>query len=147
MRFPEDTAVKFNYLPTLRALLALKRDPANAIEILETAVPYELGSPPCSFFGNYGALAPVYVRGEAFLALNRGDEAAVEFQKILDHRGVVLSDPTGALAHLQLGRAFHLSGDNTKAKAAYRDFLTLWKGADSDLPILKEAKAEFARLP
>jgi len=145
-RFPEDTAVKFSYLPTLRALLVLKREPANAIRILEAAAPYELGSPPCNFFGNYGALAPVYVRGEAFLVLNRGDEAAVEFQKILSHRGVVLSDPTGALAHLQLGRAFHMSGDETKARAAYRDFLNLWKDADNDLPILREAKAEYARL-
>ena len=86
------------------------------------------------------------MRGEAFLVLNRGDEAAVEFQKILSHRGVVLSDPTGALAHLQLGRAFHMSGDETKARAAYRDFLNLWKDADNDLPILREAKAEYARL-
>ncbi len=147
MRFPEDTAVKFIYLPTLRALLVLKREPANAIKILETAVPYELGSPPCNFFGNCGALAPIYVRGEALLALNKGAEAAVEFQKILDHRGVVLNDPIGALAHLQLGRAFHLSGNDAKAKAAYGDFLNLWKDADSDIPIFKEAKAEYAKLP
>jgi serine/threonine protein kinase/tetratricopeptide (TPR) repeat protein len=146
-RFPEDTAVKFSYLPTLRALLVLKKEPANAIKLLETAAPYELGSPPCSFFGVFGALDPIYVRGEALLAMNKGAEAAVEFQKILAHRGVVLSDPIGALAHLQLGRAFHLAGDDAKAKSAYQDFLNLWKGADGDLPVLKEAKAEYARLP
>jgi hypothetical protein len=145
-RFPEDTAVKFSYLPTLRAQLALQREPANAIKLLETAVPYELGTPPCSFFGFFGSLYPIYVRGEALLAMNRGADAAVEFQKILAHPGIVLNDPVGALAHLQLGRAFHLAGDDAKAKAAYQDFLNLWKDADSDIPIFKEAKAEYARL-
>ncbi len=145
-RFPEDTAIRFSYLPVLRALLVLKRDPAKAIDLLQPSVPNELGMPPSSFFGFYGALTPVYVRGEAFLALNKGAEAAAEFQKILDHRGIVLTDPIGGLAHLQLGRALHISGDDAKAKAAYQDFLNLWKGADIDIPIFKEAKAEYLKL-
>jgi hypothetical protein len=88
----------------------------------------------------------VYVRGLSYLAARRGAEAAAEFQKILDHRGIVVSDPIGALAHLQLGRALDLSGDKARAKAAYQDFLTLWKDADPDIPILKQAKAEYASL-
>ena len=84
--------------------------------------------------------------GEAYLAARRGQEAAAEFQKVLDHRGVVLADPIGALAHLQLGRAYVVSGDITKAKNAYRDFLALWKDADQDIPVLKQAGAEFAKL-
>lgn len=146
-RFPEDTAVRFNYEPTLRALLALKHgDPSQAVDLLQVSMPYELGEPPSSFFGFYGALYPIYVRGEAYLALNRGPEAAREFQKIIDHRGIVVSDPIGALAHWQLGRAFVSSGENTKAKTVYGDFLTLWKDADSNIPILKQAKAEYAKL-
>jgi Tfp pilus assembly protein PilF len=86
------------------------------------------------------------VRGAAYLAARQGAEAAGEFQKILDHRGVVISDPIGALAHLQLGRAYALSGDKTKAKTAYQDFLALWKDGDPDIPILKQAKAEYAKL-
>jgi tetratricopeptide (TPR) repeat protein len=147
-RFPEDTAVRFSYLPVLRALLALNHnEPSKALEVLQTAAPYELGAPPSSFFGFFGALYPVYVRGGAYLAAHQGAEAAAEFQKILDHRGIVLSDPIGALAHLQLGRALALSGDKTKAKAAYQDFLTLWKDPDPDIPILQQAKAEYAKLP
>jgi eukaryotic-like serine/threonine-protein kinase len=92
------------------------------------------------------ALYPVYVRGQVYLAAHRGSEAAFEFQKILDHRGVVLNEPIGALAHLGLARAHALQGDTTKAKAAYEDFLALWKDADPDVPILKQAKAEYAKL-
>ena len=102
--------------------------------------------PRSSIHGLFGALYPVYMRGEAYLAAHQAAEAAVEFQKILDHRGIVVSDPIGALARLQLGRALALSRDNTKAKAAYQDFLTLWKDADPDIPILKQAKAEYANL-
>lgn len=146
-RFPQDTLVRFNYLPTLRALLALKeRKPASAIEFLHPAGPYELGSPVSDSVGFAGALYPVYVRGEAYLALRQGTEAVTEFQKILDHRGIVLSDPIGALASLQLARSYALSGDTAKAEAAYQDFLTLWKNADPDLSIPKQAKAEFASL-
>jgi hypothetical protein len=146
-RFPEDTAVRFNYAPTLHALLALKHGaPSRAVDLLQVSMPYELGEPQSSFFGFYGALYPIYVRGEAYLALNRGPEAAREFQKIIDHRGIVASDPIGALAHLQLGRAFVLSGEKTKARTAYGDFLTLWKDADSNIPIFKQARVEYAKL-
>jgi tetratricopeptide (TPR) repeat protein len=144
-RFGEDTSVRFNYVPALRALLNLG-EPSKAIDLLEIAVPYELGTPRCTIHGFFGALYPVYVRGLAYLAARRGAEAAAEFQKILDHRGIVASDPIGALAHLQLGRALALSGDKARAKAAYQDFLTLWKDADPDIPILKQAKAEYASL-
>jgi tetratricopeptide (TPR) repeat protein len=144
-RFGEDTSVRFNYVPALRALLNLG-EPSKAIDLLEIAVPYELGTPRCTIHGFFGALYPVYVRGLAYLAARRGAEAAAEFQKILDHRGIVVSDPIGALAHLQLGRALDLSGDKARAKAAYQDFLTLWKDADPDIPILKQAKAEYASL-
>jgi hypothetical protein len=89
---------------------------------------------------------PVFVRGEAYLAARKGGEAAAEFQKILDHRGLVLNQPIGALAHLGLGRAYVLQGDTVKAKAVYQDFLTLWKDADTDIPVLQQAKAEYAKL-
>jgi tetratricopeptide (TPR) repeat protein len=145
-RRPEATPVRFSYLPTLRALLALQRgEPAKAIELLQPAAPFELGV-PWTGGSVFGALYPVYVRGEAYLAAHQGPEAAAEFQKILDHRGIVGSDPIGALARLQLGRAYALSGDKTKAKNAYQDFLTLWKDADPDIPILKQAQAEYAKL-
>ena len=143
-RFPDDTSVKFSYLPALRALLALNHgEAAKAIELLQVAVPHELGAPHSSMHGFFGALYPVYVRGEAYLAAHQGTEAVAEFQKILDHRTIVASDPIGALARLQLGRAYALSGDTAKAKAAYEDFLALWKNADADIPVLKEANAEY----
>ena len=146
-RFGEDTGLRFSYLPALRARLALNHgEPAQAIELLQTAAPYELGTPRSAIHGNFGALYPIYVRGEAYLAAHRGAEAAAEFRKILDHRGIVVSDPIGALARLQLGRALVLSGDKAKARIAYQDFLTLWKDADPDIPILKQAKTEYARL-
>jgi tetratricopeptide (TPR) repeat protein len=138
-RFPEDTATQFNYLPTLRAVFALRRsDAAKAIEELQSAVPYQTGAPRLLI----GAMYPVYVRGEAFLAEGRGAEAAVEFQKILNHSGVVVSDPVGALARLELGRAYGVAGNGTKAKAAYKDFLALWRDADADIPVLMEARSE-----
>ena len=142
-RFPEDTVVRFGYLPVIRARIALnQRNPAKAIELLQTAGPYELGASRLLF----GALYPIYMRGEALLAAHQGAEAAIQFQKILDHRGVVGSDPIGALAHLQLGRAFVLAGDKAEAKAAYDDFFTLWREADPDVPILKQARAEYLEL-
>jgi eukaryotic-like serine/threonine-protein kinase len=145
-KFPEDTVLRLNYLPTLRAKLAISRsNTQQAIEMLGTAAPYELGLPAYSDY-NWPNLYTVYVRGEAYLAEHRGREAAAEFQKIVDHRGIVLNEPIGALAHLQLGRAYSLSGDIIKAEAAYQDFLGLWKDADPDIPILKEAKAEYAKL-
>jgi len=145
--FPEDTSVKFNYLPSVRAFLALNHgDPAKAIELLQVAVPYELGQPRSYQTGFFGALYPVYARGQAYLVARQGAEAAREFQKILDHRGIMVGDPIGVLAHLNLGRAYALQGDTAKARAAYQDFLTLWKDADPDIPILKQAKAEYAKL-
>jgi eukaryotic-like serine/threonine-protein kinase len=146
-RLPEDTLVRFSYMPTLHALLALNdKKPLNAIEQLQIASRYELGSPAADSVGFVGALYPIYVRGEAYLAAKEGAEAAAEFQKILDHPGIVVSDPIGALAHLQLGRAYVLSGDKSKARSSYEDFLTLWKDADPGIPILKWAKAEYGRL-
>jgi len=138
-RFSEHSIIQFNHLPTIRAQLALNRDDSSkAIEILQTARPYELSDD--------GGLYPIYVRGEAYLAAHQGKEAAAEFQKILDHRGIVLNSPIGALAHLGLARAYAMLGDTAKAKAAYQDFLTLWKDADPDIPIFIAAKAEYAKL-
>jgi serine/threonine protein kinase/predicted Zn-dependent protease len=138
-QFPEDTAVQYCYLPTIRAFLALGRsDSSKAIEALRPAVPYELGAA--------GGLYPAYASGQAYLAAGEGTEAAVEFQKVRDQPGVVQNDPIGALVHLGLARAYILQDDTAKARAAYQDFLTLWKDADPDIPILKEAKAEYAKL-
>jgi eukaryotic-like serine/threonine-protein kinase len=147
-RFPEDTFVKFTYVPVLRAVAALGRGkPADIVQGLQVTLPYELAVNGLNYVHFYlGGLHSAYVRGEALMAVYRYTEASAEFQKILDHRGLVGLDPIGALAHLQLGRAFALSGDRSKAKAAYQDFLVLWKDADPDIPILKRAKAEYARL-
>jgi eukaryotic-like serine/threonine-protein kinase len=141
--FPLDTLVQRYWLPTTRAAVAMERiDPSRAVELLRETSAIELGSPT-----NFSVeLAPVYERGEAYLALGDGNQAAGEFQKFIDHRGVVGNFPWGALARLGLARAFALQGDAVKAKAAYQDFLTLWKDADPDIPILKEAKAEYAKL-
>ena len=143
-RFPHDTLVQFNYVPTLNAQLALSaQNPSEAVDALRPSVPFELGSVSSSV-GT--ALYPVYVRGVADVAARRGVDAATEFQKIIDRSGIVLNEPIGAVAHLQLGRAYAMQGDAAKARAAYQDFLTLWKNADPDIPILKQAKAECAKL-
>ena len=143
-RYPEDTIMQFNYLPAIRAAIALQSGkPAKAIEALEVAEPYELGIPALPFTLS---LHPVYLRGEAYLALHQGAGAEAEFQKILDHPGVVLNEPMASLAHLGLARAYAMAGDTGKARAAYQDFFALWKDADPDIPILKEAKAEYAKL-
>jgi serine/threonine protein kinase/tetratricopeptide (TPR) repeat protein len=146
-RFPEDTPVQFEYLPTLRALFALsQKKPLDAIECLQTAIPYDLAMPGTAFFAKFGGLYPAFVRGQAYLEAGQGQEAAVEFQKILDRRGIVLADPIGAVAHLQVGRALVLSRETDKAKSAYQAFLTLWKDADPDIPIYRQAKVEYAAL-
>ena len=146
-RFPEDTSVRYNYVPVLRGRLTLNHgDAAKAIEQLKIADSYEIGTPRSAINAFFGAMYPVYVRGEAYLGAHQGAAAAAEFQKILSHRGVVIGDPIGALAHLQLGRAYALVGDNDRARAAYRDFLALWKDADPDIPIFKQAKAEYTKL-
>jgi tetratricopeptide (TPR) repeat protein/predicted Ser/Thr protein kinase len=146
-RFPEDTPVQFEYLPTLRALFALDEQvPSDAVDRLQAALPYDLAMPGTAFFAKFGGLYPAYVRGLAYLAAARGREAAAEFQKVLDHRGIVLADPIGALAHVQLGRALALLGDNDRATRAYEDFLGVWKHADADIPFLNQARAEYAKL-
>ena len=146
-RFPEDTPVQFEYLPTLRALFARSRKaPLEAIERLQTALPYDLAMPGTAFFARFGGLYPVYVRGQAYLDAGQGREAAAEFRRVLEHPGIVLADPIGAIAHLQLGRALTSSGEAAGSKKAYQDFLALWKDADSDIPILTQAQAEYARL-
>ncbi len=144
-RFPEDTIARFQYLPMIRAAIALRsNDAGKAVEALAAAVPYELGQPTISSWSV--ALYPIYLRGEAYLAARQGIAAAVEFQNVRDHPGAVANEPIGALAHLGLGRAYTLAGDNGKAKSAYQDFLALWKNADPDIPILQQAKAEHAKL-
>ncbi len=143
-RFPEDTIVQFEYLPMIHAATALQSGSATkAIEALAPAAPYELGSQTVNFAF---ALYPGYLRSEAYVASHQGRPAAAEFQKILDHPGFVLNEPIGALAHLGLARAYGLSSDTAKAKSAYQGFLALWKDGESDIPILKEAKAEYAKL-
>jgi predicted Zn-dependent protease len=145
-RFPEDTAVQFVYLPTIHAKLSVNRGSAlEALDTLRTAAPYDLGESTSGVY-SWAALYPVFVRGEAYLAAHQGKEAAAEFQKVLGQRGIVVNEPIGALARLQLGRAYAMQGDIDKAKVAYQDFLTLWKDADPDVPILKQAKAEYAKL-
>ena len=139
-RFPSDTLLQRYWLPTIRGAIELARkNPSQALEVLQSAS-YELGDV------GLWSLSTVYVRGQAYLGTRQGKEAAAEFQKILDHRSIVLNSPLGALAHLGLGRAYVLSGDTAKARAAYQDFLALWKDADPDIPILKQAKAEYAKL-
>jgi len=141
--FPLDTLVQSYWLPAIRAGVALQsKDPDRAIELLKVVSPVELGGQP--MLGTY--MIPAYVRGEAYLMLHDGNGAAVEFQKFIDHRGLVATFSWGALARLGLARAYALQGDTVKARAAYQDFLTLWKDADPDVPILKEAKAEYAKL-
>jgi eukaryotic-like serine/threonine-protein kinase len=146
-RYPEDTSVRTNYLPALHALAALAAgQPLPAIDQLQAARPYEVADPPINFNEYFGCFYPLFLRGQAYLAANRGAEAAAEFQRILEHRGLLLGDPLGAAARVWLGRALALSGETEKSKAAYEDFFTLWKDADANIPILRQASAEYARL-
>jgi hypothetical protein len=142
--FPQDTVFQFKAVPTIRAAAALwAGNPGQAIETLLAAKHYELGETdqPVRF-----SMYPVYFRAEAYLAAKRS-EAATEFQKILEHPGIVQNEPIAALAHLGLARAYAAAHDASEAKTAYRDFLNLWRDADADLPILKQAKLENANLP
>ncbi|MGA8554229.1 MAG: hypothetical protein WB630_07400 [Candidatus Acidiferrales bacterium] len=154
-RFPLDSQVQSLWLPAIQAQLALDRkNPASALSALQAASPFELAS--ISFINNASCLYHVYVRGEAYLAAGQGSAAAAEFEKILDHSGMVWNCWTGALAHLGVARANALEAKasqgadadaaRVRALAAYRNFLTLWKDADPNIPILKEAKAEYAKL-
>ena len=149
-RYPEDTSVQFTYLPSLRALDALNEgDAAKALEMTQGAAPYEVAVPGTAFFTGsfFGALYPVYVRGLAYARMSRHREAAAEFQKILDHPGIVLSDPIGPMARLQLARALSASGERAKSRVAYKDLLALWKYADPDIPVVQQAQAESAKQP
>ena len=154
-RFPVDTEIQSLWLPAIQGQLALDRkSPAIALDALQAALPTELAQ--IMFVANISCLYPVYVRGEASLAAGQGTAAAAEFQKIVDHGGIVWNCWTGALAHLGMARANSLQSRTSKgadadaarvrAVAAYEDFLTLWKDADPDIPILKQAKAEYAKL-
>ncbi len=142
--FPTNTLVQIYWLPVIRAAIELDRkDSSQAIELLQTPMSYDLAEPtPLQL----GPMYPAYLRGEAYRQEHRGKEAASEFQKILDHRGVVVNFPLGAVAHLGLARAYALEGEVLKSGAAYRELFTLWKDADPDIPILKEAEAEYAKL-
>ncbi|MGC2447450.1 MAG: protein kinase [Candidatus Sulfotelmatobacter sp.] len=144
--FPLNTAINRYWLPAIHASIEMRRkDPAKALEDLGTAAEYELGTPLPQFEVG-GSLYPAYIRGQVYLSLHRGKEAATEFQKLLDQRGVVVNCPLGALAHLQLGHAYAMQRDTVRSRAAYQDFFRLWKDADPDIPILKQAKAEYAKL-
>ncbi|MGO9640222.1 MAG: protein kinase domain-containing protein [Candidatus Acidiferrales bacterium] len=142
-RFPDDTVVQYLYLPTIRAEIELAHgNPSKAIDILQTSSPYELGQPQAY----ESPLLPVFFRGRAYLAAHDGASAEAEFRKILDHTGVVVNLSVGSLAHLELGRAEALEGNKDKARAAYQDFFSLWEHADADVPLLQQARAEFAKL-
>jgi len=139
-RYPEHASVRFSYVPALRGIAALSwGEPGKALEEVQIAEPHDTAVTILAFFGFFGNLYPAYVRGQAYLALHKGPEAAAEFRKIIAHPGLVLADPVGAMARLQLARALTLSGDRAGAKSAYRDFLNLWKDADRDVPVLNKA--------
>ena len=144
-RFPQDTFVQSVWLPSIQAQIeTVRKNAARSVELLHTAVPRELGM--LSYATPNSCLYPVYVRAEAYLSAQQGAAAAVEFQKILDHRGLLWNCATGALAHLQIGRAYAMQGDTAKARAAYQNFLAVWKDADADIPILIAAKSEYEKL-
>jgi len=145
--YPDDTSVRFSYLPVISATVALQHgEPLKAIDALEASVPYEMGSPRSSQTAFFGALYPVYFRGQALLAAHKGAEAANEFQKILSHRGIMIGDPVFVLAHVGLARSYALSGESAKSRAQYEEFLALWNSADPDILVLKQARAEYAKL-
>jgi eukaryotic-like serine/threonine-protein kinase len=143
-RFPDATYLRFGFQPAIRSILAIHQgNPQEGIEDLRPISSRELMSPANQVTPG---MVPVYVSGEIYLAAHQPAEAAAEFQMIIDHAGLVGNVPVGALAHLGLGRAYAMQGDTVKARAAYQDFLSLWKDADPDIPILKQAKAEYAQL-
>jgi hypothetical protein len=143
-RFPEDTVVQHNSLPSIKAVDAIRRGNSNkAITELTASSGYETGQTAQEVMF---VLYPIYFRGEAYLAAKQSGPAIAEFQKMLDHPGLVLNEPIGALAHLELGRAYSLAGNSSRASAEYQNFLVLWNDADPDTPILKQANAEYAKL-
>jgi eukaryotic-like serine/threonine-protein kinase len=141
---PANTVMKLYWLPTLKAAIEINAgNSSQALVNLEAAAPCEVGAPPPL---QLGSMYPAYLRGQAYLAMHKGNEAAAEFRKVLQNPGLVVNYPTGLLSRLGLARSYVLTGDTPKAKAAYQDFLNLWKDADPDVPVLKQAKAEFAKL-
>jgi hypothetical protein len=145
-QYPLDTLVNNYWLPVIRASEEIvRKNPAKAIELLQPSAPYELAS-PVAWSGLGGPMYPAFLRGEVYLQLRRGNDAAAEYQKIVDHPGFMLACPLMPLAHLGIARAYAMQGDTAKAKAAYQDFLTLWKDADPDIPIFVAAKAEYGKL-
>jgi eukaryotic-like serine/threonine-protein kinase len=151
-KYPQDTIVQFHYLPTMRAQLALNQSEKSAggdggkraVELLQAAAPYELGAPGNGAF--ILTMYPVYVRGMAYLRDGQGTQAVAEFQKIVEHPGVAVSEPIAVLAYLGLARGYRAAGDVPKAKAAYEDFFQQWKAADAEVPVLVAAKAEYGKL-
>jgi ATP/maltotriose-dependent transcriptional regulator MalT len=142
--FPADTQLNDYWLPSVRAAIEITRgQPAKALTLLQSTQSYELGIPSPFVLGT---TYPVFLRGYAYLDLHQGDQAAAQFQKILDHRGIVQNSPLAVLAHISLARAQTMNGNTAAARTAYQDFLALWKDADPDIPILKQAKAEYAKL-
>jgi tetratricopeptide (TPR) repeat protein len=142
--YPDNTLLRIYWFPVIDASIALQKgNLSNAFGALEAAAPYDLAQPSPN---EIGTLYPVYLRGQAYLLAHNGPAAAAEFQRVLDHPGVVLNFVTGALAHLGLARAYVLQGDIANARTAYDDFFMLWKDADSDIPILKQARAEYGTL-
>ena len=145
-RYPLNTVVNHYWLPAIYASIEIRRgDPAKALDILQTTEPYELGSPLPQFEVG-GSLYPAYIRGSAYLALNKSKEAAAEFRKFLDQRGVAVNSPLAALAQLQLGRCYAQAGDSINARSNYQSFFALWKDADAGIPVLKQAKAEYQQI-
>ena len=137
-KWPTSMPLHLGTLPCVQSSIELRRgSPAKAVEVLQPGAAYE--------FASFGGCVP-YLRGEAYLALHKSVEAAAEFQKLLDHPGIVLNNPLGAIAHLQVARAYALQNDTAKARTAYQDFFALWKDADPDIPILKQAQSEYASL-
>jgi eukaryotic-like serine/threonine-protein kinase len=142
--YPTNTTLKLYWFPILRAAIAIdEKNPSQTLVALEAVAPYELGQPPPF---QIGTMYAPYLRGQAYLAAHDGNAAAREFQKLLDHRGVVVNYPLASLAHLGLARSYSLAGATARAKAAYQDFFALWKDADPDIPIRKQAQAEYAKL-
>ena len=146
-QFPEDTSVRFSYVPVIRAVVAMQRGkPGQAIDTLQASVPYEMGSPRSSQTAFFGSLYPVFFHGQALLAAHKGGEAAGEFQAIVSHRGVMIGDPVWVLAHIGLARAYALSGDDAKATSEYSEFRALWRNADSDSHLLRQTEAHAGKI-
>jgi predicted Zn-dependent protease len=145
--FPLNTTLNLYWLPVIESLVALHANHAErSLKLLETAAPLDLAYPAPQYSEN-GQMFPPFVRGQAYLALHQGKEAAAEFQKFIDHRTIAANSPLAALARLGLARAYAQQNDDAKSRAAYQDFFAQWKDADPDIPILKQAKSEYAKLP